>query len=160
MVANKKIGCPLCKLPCISSSHIMYPIPKTIWKEQTSRPLLTALIKVLDHRTQPQDIHIHIHTYIHIYTHTKGRILELQREGERERHIFRIQYCPCAITLFSLTILFYFFYFFTFIFLFESSKTCTKTPLNIQTPKLQLNQFKQYVKQLVCGNLTYAIIRN
>ena len=27
-------------------------------------------------------------------------------------------------------------------------------------PKLQLNQFKQYVKQLVCGNLTNAIIWN
>ena len=35
-----------------------------------------------------------------------------------------------------------------------------KTPLNVQTPKLKLNQFKQYVKQQVCGNLTYANIRN
>ena len=42
----------------------------------------------------------------------------------------------------------------------ESSKTCTKHLWTFRPPKIQLNQFKQYVKQLVCGNLTYAIIWN
>ena len=42
----------------------------------------------------------------------------------------------------------------------ESSKTCKNTFERLDPQKKQLNQFKQYVKQLVCGNLTYAIKRN